>query len=56
MFADSNGGEREGYRSRIREREGKRERDEEWERKIERDSHKLDGEESTDHPIGEWLG
>ena len=28
----SKGGDREGYRERVREREGKRERDGEWER------------------------
>ena len=36
-------GDREGYI----EREGKRERDREW------DPHNLEGEASSDHPIGE---
>ena len=55
MFAESKGGDREGYREKVREREGKRERDGECERKIERDPHKLEGEASTDHPIWEGL-
>ena len=52
MFSQSKGGDRKGYRERVRERVG------EWERKIEReiDPHKLEGEASTDHPIGEELG
>ena len=58
MFAESKGGDRERYRERVREREGKRERDGDWERKTERerDPHKLEGEASIDHPIGEGLG
>ena len=58
MFAQSKGGDRKGYRERVRERDGKRKQVGEWERKIERDiiPHKLEGEASMDHPIGEELG
>ena len=39
-------GAKEGDRERVRERDG------EWERY----PHNLEGEASTDHPIGEGLG
>ena len=49
---------KEGDGERVRESEGKWEREGDWERKIERerDPHKLEGEASRDHPIGEGLG
>ena len=57
IFNRAKEGEREGYMYNIY-RESKRKIGEErsiW-RVRERDQHNLEGEASTDHPIGEGLG